>query len=190
MGNHDYTAGSEPYLGYFELPGPGLTSTSGNGRYYDFVEGPVHFFALDSNSQEPAGTSPTSTQGRWLRAGLAASTSSWNVVYDHHPPYSSDNTHGSTDYMQWPFKAWGADAVISGHAHTYECIVRDGLVYFVNGLGGAARYGFANPVAGSVARYSADWGAQKVTATDAILDFEFYDVSGRLVDRYRMRRRP
>ena len=38
--------------------------------------------------------------------------------------------------MQWPFAAWGADAVLSGHAHAYERIERDGIVYFVNGLGG------------------------------------------------------
>ena len=67
--------------------------------------------------------------------------------------------------MQWPFATWGADVVISGHAHTYERIVRDGIVYFVNGLGGASRYDFATPVTGSVARYSANWGAQKVTVS-------------------------
>ena len=68
--------------------------------------------------------------------------------------------------MQWPFAEWGADAVLSGHAHTYERVERDGIVYFVNGLGGAARYGFGEPVEGSRARYRDDWGAQKVTVTD------------------------
>jgi hypothetical protein len=38
LGNHDYgVPGARPYLEYFTLPG--------NGRYYDFVWGPVHFFA-------------------------------------------------------------------------------------------------------------------------------------------------
>ena len=141
LGNHDYTDATpslETYLDYFTLPGTGFTNTSGNERYYDFVQGPVHFFVLNSNPQEPDGTSATSKQAQWLQTQLAASTSPWNIVFAHHPPYSSDNVHGSTPRMQWPFAAWGADAVISGHVHTYERLVRDGTVYFVNGLGGEA----------------------------------------------------
>jgi hypothetical protein len=187
MGNHDYsdaTPAPDSYLTYFALPGADFTSSSGNERFYDFVAGPVHFFVLDSCSQEPSGTSSTSAQALWLQARLAASTSAWNIVYDHHPPYSSDASHGSTAYMQWPFAAWGADAVISGHAHSYERIVRDGIVYFVNGLGGASRYAFGTRVTGSAVRYSANWGAQKVTAGSATLTFDFYNVAGALVDSY------
>ena len=187
MGNHDYsdaTPSPQTYLTYFDLPGSGFASTSGNERYYDFVEGPVHFFVLNSNAEEPDGTSAGSKQGQWLQRELAASTSQWNIVYDHHPPYSSDRVHGSTAYMQWPFARWGADVVLSGHAHDYERVVRDGTVFFVNGLGGASRYSFETPVAGSAIRYRNNWGAQKVTVTDTALRFEFYDVSGRLIDRY------
>ena len=74
--------------------------------------------------------------------------------------------------------------VISGHAHTYERIMRDGIPYFVNGLGGAVRYGFASPEKGSVARYDNGWGAQKATVTDKAVTLEFYNVSGTLVDSY------
>ncbi len=187
LGNHDYsdaTPSPSTYLKYFRLPGAGLKNTSGNERYYDFVRGPVHFFVLNSNSAEPAGTSAKSVQGRWLRTRLAASTSRWNVVYEHHPPYSSDSVHGSSGYMRWPFASWGADIVFSGHSHTYERVMRDGIAYFVNGLGGAARYGFTTPVKGSAARYRSDWGAQKVTVTGKTLDVRFYNVRGKLVDRY------
>jgi len=145
LGNHDYSdarPSPQTYLTYFDLPGSGFTTSSGNERYYDFVEGPVHLFALNSNGDEPDGTRATSRQAAWLHARLARSTSPWNVVYDHHPPFSSDNMHGPTRYMQWPFAAWGADAVLSGHAHTYERVMRDGIVYFVNGLGGQGRYDF------------------------------------------------
>ncbi len=189
LGNHDYsdaTPSPRTYLRYFTLPGEGFHSTSGNERYYDFVEGPVHFFVLNSNRVEPSGTSATSVQARWLKAALAASTSPWNVVYDHHPPYSSDSKHGSSTYMRWPFAAWGADVVISGHAHVYERVVRGGIVYFVNGLGGAPRYAFTTPVRGSKVRYRANWGAQLATATSSTLDFEFRSVGGRNVDRYHL----
>lgn len=187
MGNHDYSdarPSPDTYLDYFDLPGRGSDSTSGNERFYDFVKGPIHFFVLNSNEQEPTGTSRTSAQAQWLEAQLAASTSQWNIVYDHHPPYSSDDDHGSTTKLQWPFAEWGADAVISGHAHTYERIMRDGIVYFVNGLGGSPRYDFTTPVAGSASRYNANWGAQKVTVTPTTLTFEFYDVTGALIDSH------
>jgi tartrate-resistant acid phosphatase type 5 len=190
LGNHDYSDAKpslKTYLTYFKLPGTGFTNTSGNERYYDFVEGNVHFFVLNSNSGEPAGTKSTSTQAKWLKKQLAASTSTWNVVYDHHPPYSSDKTHGSSVYMRWPFAAWGADAVLSGHAHTYERLIRSGIPYFVNGLGGAPRYTFrATPLSGSKSRYRANWGAQKVTVTSTVMEFRFYTVTGALKDSYRL----
>lgn len=190
LGNHDYSdakPGPSTYLRYFRLPGTSLSNSSGNERYYDFVEGPVHFFVLNSNRQEPNGISRTSAQARWLKARLAASTSPWNIVYDHHPPYSSDRTHGSTAALRWPFAAWGADAVISGHSHTYERIQRSGMVYFVNGLGGANRYQFGKPVRGSAVRYRSSWGAQQVTATATTLTFKFYNIAGKRIDRYVLR---
>ena len=191
LGNHDYSDAKpalKSYLSYFTLPGAGFTNTSGNERYYDFVKGPVHFFVLNSNTQEPSGTKANSVQARWLKKQLASSDSPWNIVYLHHPPYSSDADHGSTPRMQWPFAAWGADAVIAGHAHSYERVMRKGIVYFVNGDGGRGQYAFGDPVAGSAERYTADWGAQIVTATATSLDFGFYNTRGELIDRWRLER--
>jgi tartrate-resistant acid phosphatase type 5 len=189
LGNHDYSAATpapQTYLTYFDLPGAGFTNSSGNERYYDYVEGSIHFFVLNSNEEEPDGTSSTSKQAMWLKAQLAASTSRWNIVYDHHPPYSSDLVHGSTPHMQWPFADWGADAVLSGHAHVYERVERDGIVYFVNGLGGADRYLFGFTIEGSKVRYDAGWGAQKVTETADALIFEFWSAGGKLIDSYQL----
>lgn len=185
LGNHDYSdamPSPETYLAYFTLPGRGFENSSGNERYYDFVQGPIHFFALNSNPDEPHGLGADSKQARWLKRQLAESSSAWNVVYFHHPPYSSDASHGSTEFMRWPFGEWGADVVLAGHAHVYERVERDGVTYFVNGLGGAKRYGFGEPVGGSKLRFNDDWGAQKVTASEAGLRFEFYDIDGDLVD--------
>jgi hypothetical protein len=82
LGNHDLdTAGGQAYFDYFELPN--------NERYYDFVHGPVHFFALNSDSREPDGVGMSSVQAQWLQAGLAASTSPWQIVYFHTAPYST-----------------------------------------------------------------------------------------------------
>jgi tartrate-resistant acid phosphatase type 5 len=188
IGNEDLAnAGLAAYLRYFRLPGAGFTNSSGNERYYDYVEGPVHFFVLDSNTSDPSGTTSTSKQAKWLKAQLAASTSAWNVVYDHHPPYSSDSTHGSSKYMEWPFAAWGADVVLSGHAHVYERIDRNGIVYMVDGLGGAPRYAFKKThVTGSVVRYDANNGALLAVATSSTLEFDFRSVDGKNVDQVRL----
>jgi hypothetical protein len=177
LGNHDWeTPDVQPYLDYFTLPG--------KERYYDFVWGPVHFFAVDSDVREPDGITSASSQAVWLQTQLAASTSPWNVVYMHHPPYSSGANHGSTAAMQWPYQAWGADVVLAGHDHTYERILRDGIPYFVNGLGGASIYTFSTPVTGSEVRYSGDYGAMLVEASNAQITFQFVTRTGVLVDTY------
>ncbi len=74
--------------------------------------------------------------------------------------------------------------MLSGHAHAYERLEREGVAYFVNGLGGAARYWFGFPVPGSQVRYNSDWGAQKVTVRADGLLFEFWNVAGELIDSY------
>jgi len=174
LGNHDwYTDEAKPYLDYFTLPG--------NERYYDFVWGPVHFFALDSDENEPDGVNRASVQAGWLQERMAASTSLWNVVYFHYSPYSSAY-HGSIDWMRWPFAAWGADVVLSGHDHAYERLSVDGIPYIVNGSGGAGIYNFNDPLPETIFRYNADNGAMLVTATQVDLTFEFFSRSGKLVD--------
>jgi len=180
LGNHDWgTANAQPYLDYFELPG--------NERYYDYVQGPVHFFILDSDPNEPDGIDALSTQAAWLQAGLAASTLPWQIVVMHHPPYSSSSTHGSTTTLQWPFKEWGADAVIAGHDHTYERLNIDGIPYFVNGLGGyPVKYPFGPPLPGSLVRYNADHGAMLVDATETGIAFRFITRGGTTIDSFRM----
>ncbi len=156
LGNHDYTdgAGLQAYLDYFTIE-----NDTGTERYYDFVQGDVHFFVIDSNpagigaaqGNLPApgdGQSSNSPQGIWLQNGLVASTQQWNIVYFHHAPYSS-SAHGNQTAslnMRWPFQAWGATAVIGGHDHTYERFNIDGIPYFVNGLGVESTNRFCNQV--------------------------------------------
>ena len=178
LGNHDWISeNGKPYFDYFTLPG--------NERYYDFTWGPVHLFALDNIDNEPDGVGASSIQAQWLKSGLAGSTSAWNIVYMHYAPYSS-GTHGSTDWARWPYTEWGADAVLAGHDHTYERLEENGLVYFVNGLGGAGRYEFLHQVEGSLVRYNADYGAIRVEATGTEIKFEFITRTGEVVDSYEM----
>ena len=181
LGNHDWhTPGPWPYLDYFELPG--------NERYYDLVWGPVHLFALDSDPKEPDGSTPQSNQARWLEPRLTGSTSPWQVVYMHHPPYSSGD-HGSTPRMRWPFAQWGADVVMSGHDHHYERIQWDDITYVVNGLGGKPeRYGVGDPVPGSIVRFNDAHGAMLVEATTTRLEMRFVTSDGREIDQHLLER--
>ena len=156
LGNHDwYTPKAKPYLDYF-------TQLPGNRRYYDFVQGPIHFFAIDSEStlackkgaseeeedppskgkckqkcaQEPDGTTQNSKQALWLKAALKKSKSPWKLVFFHRPPYSCGD---AATWMRWPFEQWGVNAVLAGHHHVYERIVQKSspnFPYFVNGVGG------------------------------------------------------
>lgn len=179
LGNHDWgnkypnPTGAQPYLNYFTLPG--------KERYYDFAWGPVHFFVVDSDKNEPDGNTSNSIQAQWLHDGLAAASEPWKLVYFHHPPFSSV---GSNPPLQWPFRAWGASAVLTGHAHVYERIIKDGLPYITNGLGGSEIGAFNKTVAGSQVRYNGDFGAMLVDAASDQITFQFYSRTHVLIDTF------
>ena len=182
-GNHDWnTANLQPYRDFFTLPN--------NEYYYNIVIGDIEFFMIDSDAHEPDKITYNSVQGNWMKEKILNSNAKWKIAVFHHAAYSSDSNHGSISIMQWPFEDWGIHAVLSGHAHTYERILRDdnsngdSLVYFVNGLGGANKYGFTTPVAGSIVRYNGDWGAMKVSETQSELIFQFFTRTGTLIDSY------
>jgi tartrate-resistant acid phosphatase type 5 len=176
LGNHDWrTAGARPYLDYFELPG--------NERYYELARGGVHLFFLDSDPREPDGITRDSAQARWLRDALARSTEQHRWVLFHHPPYSS-GPHGSTVELQWPFRAWGATAVFSGHDHDYERLEVGGMPYVVVGTGGKHLYAFREPVAGSQVRIAGRHGALHIEVTRASVEAEFASTSDAARDRF------
>lgn len=174
LGNHDWrTPDLKPHTDYFVLPG--------NERFYEVSWGPVDIFIVDSDSHEPAGNTADSAQAKWLEQAMRAADGPWKIVVMHHPPYSSGD-HGSSEVMRWPYAEWGATAVIAGHDHHYERIEVDGLLYFVNGLGGKHRYDVDDPVAGSAFRYNADHGAMRVYADQQGIVFEFIDRAGTTID--------
>lgn len=177
LGNHDMTTNNgHAYFDYFDLPG--------NERYYDFVRGEVHFFSVNSDWREPDGISAGSAQAVWLRDRLASSTAAWQVIYFHAPPFVSFAAK-QVPVMDWPFAAWGADLVLSGHAHLYERLELNGLTYIVNGLGGHTIYPFDEiPHPGSRVRYNADFGALFVEATAGSLHGRFISRTGDIIDTW------
>jgi tartrate-resistant acid phosphatase type 5 len=165
LGNHDWrTAGAKPYLDYFELPG--------NERYYDVARGDVHLFFLDSDPHEPDGIARDSVQAHWLHDALARAPERHRWVLFHHPPYSS-GPHGSNAELQWPFRAWGATAVICGHDHMYERLAVDGMTYVTMGAGGASLYKFRDPEPGSAVRVGGEHGALRIDVAGDSAHAEF-----------------
>jgi hypothetical protein len=180
LGNHDtHAAGWKPYLDYFTLPG--------NGRYYQFDAGPVSFFALDSVVNEPDGVKRRSRQAKWLHERLAASHSCWRFAYFHHPPYASSGKEKK--HMRWPFAAWGVDAVLTGHQHTYERLAADGVTYLIVGVSGAEIDKFQATSPASVVRYNAAHGAVLATADHGSATFQFFTVDGQLIDESHLEKR-
>ena len=153
----------------------------------------MHVFVVDSDTHEPDGRTATSAQAAWLKAGLANSAAPWQIVVMHHSPYTSSDRHGPEEDLQWPYEAWGADAVITGHDHNYERLLKDDnedgkvMPYFVDGFGGASLYPFSTtPDPDSAFRYNAAHGGILVTATNTELKFETWSVAGggSLIDSY------
>jgi len=175
----DSPDGLRPYLDYFTLPG--------NERYYDFVRGAVHFFMLDTDARDPDGASAISVQGRWLERKLTESGARWKLVFAHHAPYTS-HTVPDIEYMRWPFKAWGADAVLSGFYHVYERLLVEDLPYFVNGSGGSWTSHFGEIDPRSQFRYREEYGAQLIDADEDRITFRFVNRLGRIIDEYTLQK--
>lgn len=106
-------------------------------RYYTTEIGDVQIFVLDGSAFEIDGNTVGSIQAIWLQTALALSVARWKVVVVADAPFSS-GTIGSTPALQWPFKSWGADLVISGNEAHYERLLVDGLTYVICGSGGKA----------------------------------------------------
>ncbi len=157
LGNHEHN--SPLYYESFALP-------TGGGRdkkeWWSVDYGIVHLVGLDSNVLTlPHGFALNREQLSWLKNDLAAAKARGErfiFVFFHHPLFSSDREYapGNTGLRQlWHpiFKKYGVTAVFSGHCHSYERLVEDGVNYIVTGGGGAPLGGFTDqPTPGSVKR--------------------------------------
>lgn len=186
VGNHDWDATIEDWYTYFTLPG--------NERYYsvdlgvDAATGAplATFYCVSSDGREPDGNTATSVQAAWLQQALAASTATWQIVAFHHPAFSSA-LHGSAPRSQWPFAAWGADLVLSGHDHVYERTLRDGLVYVTEGRGGASSYALRDRLPLSQAATDQTYGMTELAfQEDGALLLTAWTTDGVIADRVRL----
>ena len=151
IGNHDaITENAQPLLDFFDI----------EGRYYDFVDGPVQFFCLDTFTSS---LEPGSEQRAWLEQALAASTAPWKVAFTHRPFFTvsrsqKDSQNAMLRREIHPILAkHGVSLVFSGHDHNYQRFkVLDGVNYIVAGGGGKSLYtlGTSKALVVAVRQYS------------------------------------
>jgi 3',5'-cyclic AMP phosphodiesterase CpdA len=126
LGNHDNP--NERFYKPFNM---------GEKRYYNFKNGNVEFFALDSTYMDPQ-------QLDWLQTRLAGSNAAWKICYFHHPLYSDGKYHGPDldlrARLEPIFQKAGVKVVFSGHEHVYERLKpQKGINYFILGNSGQLR---------------------------------------------------
>ncbi len=179
-----FTAGVEfrPSLGNHDVDDSDdleetLTALGMPSRYYQFNSGPIDFFALDSNQMD-------SEQLEWLSSGLICSDKAWQVVYLHHPLYSSGK-HGSDIELRRKLEpilvAGGADVVFAGHDHDYQrSIPQEGIVHIVTG--GAAK--LRDSGSSHITEYSkSELHFVFVEAVQLNMDVRAINVDGEIIDQ-------
>ncbi len=150
VGNHDYTEGRGIKL--FD-------------RYFDFLRGHrwysvsfdrVEFFLLDS-TQALTLEESFEEQSAWLERAVKESSAEWKIVVVHHPPHSARAR--SQPEFRFPFDKWGVSMVMSGHDHTLQHLIFDGVHFVVNGIGGGSIHEFEEILEGTEFRLSGEYGA-------------------------------
>lgn len=132
LGNHEKNSVSY-YKAFAHPPGAG----QGGERWWALHWGDVVIVGLDTSVSR---ADRILEQQAYARTELCG-PERWKFVIFHHPIYSSDAYHGSGygyELIYHPiFVEAGVNIVFNGHAHNYERIEKDGIVYLVLGGGGA-----------------------------------------------------
>jgi hypothetical protein len=190
-GNHDYmTKRARGYLDYF-----GAAAVNADGDpWYSYDLGAWHIVALDSECEESSDCGPDSTEGRWLKADLAASNAKCTLAMWHVPRFSS-GFHGNNKDLDGFWRVLydaGADVIVNGHDHDYERFAPQdpdakedrvkGIREFVAGTGGTKLRVFEKFAANSQVRAAVTHGVLKFTLHATSYDWQFIPSSGDFSD--------
>jgi hypothetical protein len=188
MGNHDFACDfSNTGPGYFQYFGA-AAGEAGKG-YYSFDVGRWHLIALNSECTAVGGCGPSSPQGQWLQADLAAHKPPCTLAFWHYPRFASGLEGNQADvgpFWDVLFAA-GADVVLNAHEHDYERFAPQspagqvdrarGIREFVIGTGGRMLHGFTFNGANSEIRLNQSWGVLKLTLGPTSYRWEFVPVT-------------
>lgn len=197
IGNHDY--GNYKFRGRGEKRFREAYHTIfRKPKYYSFDAGPVHFVSLDTSGaygeRAAAPIGPGSRQAKWLRADLKRAKRAWTVVFTHVPVFAGER-HGDQPFLQKNLKPLlekgGVDLVLQGHDHVYErSRPIDGIVYVSAGTGGAKLGRRKNVPPWLAKRVMGRFGYVWLEADATTLRWEFRAADGRVLDRFKLEKRP
>ena len=168
-GNHEYRSSNAN--GYFSYFGPAAGDPASG--YYAFQIGSWKLFSLNSNCDPPPSgvgqCAEGSPQLQWLESELRGSANTCVLAYWHHPRFSSTSRYPTEAVtpMWSTLDRYGAELVLSGHAHNYERFAPqatdgtsrpDGIREIIVGTGGKSLYGFGAPARNSEVRWDGGFG--------------------------------
>ena len=187
IGNHEYMSkGAAGYWRYFG----GRAGPRGKG-WYSYSAGAWRVIVLNSNCTKVR-CGKGSEQERWLRAQLAKHNNKCTLAYFHHARFSSDRHHGTSPWVGPFWEAlydYGADVVVSGHAHSYERFAPQtpwgkadashGIRQFVVGTGGAGFYRMGPARPNSQVRNANTFGVLKLNLHSDGYQWNFIPQAGK-----------
>jgi hypothetical protein len=187
IGNHEYeTKGASAYFDYF-----GTAAGPRGEGWYSYDAGAWHVVVLNANCGD-VGCDKGSEQERWLRADLAAHQDDCTLAYWHQARFSSDRVHGNNNDTGAFWDAlydYGADLVLSAHAHDYERFAPQtpagradpghGIREIVVGTGGGGHYKLGPARPNSQVRNNSAFGVLKLTLHAGSYDWQFLPVAGK-----------
>src|SRR6266487_2787433 len=196
VGNHEYltskgtdcTSANEGAAGYFNYFGS-AAGKPGQG-YYSYDIGTWHLIAINSNCGDAGGCSPTSPQGQWLEADLAAHSNFCTLAYWHIPLFSSGGRAASNTKTIWQsLYDHDVEIVLNGHDHIYERFAPQtpdgtldmvhGIREFIIGTGGANHSSLELIAPNSEVRNAETYGVLKLTLHPNSYHWEFVPEVGK-----------
>ena len=196
VGNHEYltsggtdctpaNAGAAGYFNYF-----GASAGEPGKGYYSYNIGDWHLIALNSNCTDAGGCGPTSPQGKWLAADLAANEKWCTLAYWHIPLFSSGGRAELNSRELWQILYdHDVDLVLNGHDHIYERFAPQtpdglpdplrGIRQFTVGTGGGNHTSLVSIAANSEVRNADTFGVLKLTLHLTSYDWKFVPEAGK-----------
>ena len=175
-GNHDWPQHAEGYDPYWTRamrePVP---------SWYAFSIAGWRILSLNSETAHD----PGSPQVRWLRRQVAG-PGNCRLAFWHRPRFSAGTKHGDQPDVApfWDALRGHARIVLNGHEHDMQRLQpRGGIVEFVSGAGGAARYPVDPAYPGLAFANDSDWGALRLELRRGTARTAFVTRDGEVLDR-------
>jgi acid phosphatase len=195
LGNHDHHGSINAEVQYTKLS-PRWRLPSPFYKHSEWLDTGrrVDFFFIDTTPLLEASRLPwrlwpfENEQYAWLEHELAASTAEWKFVIGHHPVFSGGG-HGNAGVLVRKLKPllerYGVQAYFSGHNHTLEHVVVDGVHYLVSGAGSEPTA--PRPIDGTRAAFGVP-GFMTVTIRSDLAQVELVDATAKPLYRTEIQR--